>query len=162
MHFFLPALISIGILASNVLADPPRYCQPPDRVDAANNYRYKDMSDVCKETGNCANACVIIIQSATCGTDWTSESVGDLQIAIINQATKDGQFQSTTQGQWTATFDFFTTALPNRKIASNEWFWGLQYQWPGSNSGVKTPQTIYFTMVNDRGQQFVVRGSARC
>jgi hypothetical protein len=50
---------------------------------------------------------------------WTGQDYEDIQNAVAQQATKDGQFQYTTVGRWTVAFPLFiTTAFANRDTSS--------------------------------------------
>ncbi|KAI4142689.1 MAG: hypothetical protein L6R39_004850 [Caloplaca ligustica] len=50
----------------------------------------------------------------TCGGPYDEKESNDLKEAVRQQATKDGQFEGSTVGDWTAAFLLFTTAYDDR------------------------------------------------
>jgi hypothetical protein len=156
--FSLSVLTLVGLLASRALAsisiraDPPDYCQPFDQHDSYNAYSWRDETTACQGSGHCTNACVIFVESITCG-DWTSDHDADLMIGLVNQAVKDGMFETTSQGPWIFSFGAFTSAIPDRAVY-NEWGYAVMDYFSVTR---KTPKTIYFSTVDSKGQYYDIQ-----
>lgn len=54
----------------------------------------------------------------TCGGPYKQEEIDNIKKAVKEQATKDGQWESTDAGEWTATFNLFTTAMEDRDTSA--------------------------------------------
>ncbi|KAL8874967.1 MAG: hypothetical protein Q9198_006612 [Flavoplaca austrocitrina] len=54
----------------------------------------------------------------TCGGPYKPEEIDNIKKAVKEQATKDGQWESTDAGEWTATFNLFTTAMEDRDTSA--------------------------------------------
>jgi hypothetical protein len=125
--------------------DVPDICQPPDRNDEDNAYVYIDMSESCKSSGNCYEACVTFIRSAPppCAGPYDDLTATDLQFGINEQDKKDGQLETTTSGPWTFSFALLlTTAIPNQEVRQEYMTAIMNYLNDGY--GDITPATIYF------------------
>lgn len=72
-------------------------------------YRHYDLS----ATGKSGDAC-IGWKNADCPNPWGALAQSYIKQSINQQITKDGQFKSTTVGNWLAGFDDFTTAFDDR------------------------------------------------
>ncbi|KAF2657425.1 hypothetical protein K491DRAFT_756850 [Lophiostoma macrostomum CBS 122681] len=122
------------------------------------------MSDACKASGDCDEACVTFIQSAPppCGGDYDDVELTDLQIGIGQQITKDGLFESFTSGHWHFSFVLgLTTAIPNRAV-KGEYLTALS-QYLNDGFGDILPATIYFTETEKAdGQKFFIQATYVC
>lgn len=85
----------------------PAACKFP--VGRQNDYGYADQSDV---SGH--DTCVgWALGGPVCGP-WSIEEKGHAMYAVTQQLTKDGQWESTNVGRWTASFNLLTTAFDDR------------------------------------------------
>lgn len=142
-------------------AAAPDICTPTGKVDQDNAYTYIDMSYMCKETGNCHEACVMFMKTTQCGAEGYDEvQVTDLQLGVTEQAKKDGQLETHTEGEWTFMFDWGATAIPNQAV-TNEWRTALINFLNQGN--VFLPSTIYFTEIEkDGGQSYSIQAVNQC
>jgi hypothetical protein len=77
---------------------------------------------VCQEAGIATNCCSAFVGGGgLCPADFSSQSVSDLENAIGQQIQKTGQFDSTTVGKWTASYELFADDKVNPDVLS-EWF----------------------------------------
>ncbi|KAL8881530.1 MAG: hypothetical protein Q9198_001283 [Flavoplaca austrocitrina] len=53
-----------------------------------------------------------------CGGPYKQEEIDNIKKAVKEQATKDGQWESSSAGEWTATFHLFTTAFEDRDTSA--------------------------------------------
>ncbi|KAH8648552.1 hypothetical protein BX600DRAFT_517929 [Xylariales sp. PMI_506] len=138
-------MLSLLCLAASAVADIPTYCVPPDKGDDANLYTYADMSSLCATTGDCTNACVMLVTDGdNCGR-FTSDSYSDLNSALAQQVTKDGTFETTTVGDWIVSFDIlYTSAISNQNVL-DEWSLGLSELY--ANAEDETIGDVWATMV---------------
>lgn len=82
----------------------------------------------------------------TCGGPYKQEEIDNIKKAVREQATKEGQWESTDAGEWTATFNLFTTAFEDRdtsafdktldavNVEGNSGAGQLTYYWQSNNS----------------------------
>ncbi|KAI4196992.1 MAG: hypothetical protein LQ346_003127 [Caloplaca aetnensis] len=54
----------------------------------------------------------------TCGGPWDEAEANNIKQAVRDQATKDGQWESSDAGEWTATFMLATTAFDDRDTSA--------------------------------------------
>ncbi|KAI4199073.1 MAG: hypothetical protein LQ348_001940 [Seirophora lacunosa] len=54
----------------------------------------------------------------TCGGPYEKKELDDIKKAVKNQVKKDGWLESSDAGEWTATFQTFTTAFESRDTAA--------------------------------------------
>ncbi|KAL8756166.1 MAG: hypothetical protein Q9199_003118 [Rusavskia elegans] len=81
----------------------------------------------------------------TCGGPYKQEEIDNIKKAVREQATKEGQWESTEAGEWTATFNLFTTAFEDRdtsafdktldavNVEGNSGAGQLTYYWQSNN-----------------------------
>lgn len=140
----LPFIGPLALLLSGMpivkAADTPDICIPASRNDQKNNYRYYDMTDMCKKTGHCKEACVIFIQSTACARAFDKFDNTEVQSGLAEQVGKDGALTSSRREKWYFSFDGFTTAIPNQPVRA-EFFTALSDY---MNSGYPLPLNIYF------------------
>lgn len=53
-----------------------------------------------------------------CGGPWDKEEVKNIKKAVADVVTKDGHFESSEAGEWTATFQLLTTAFDDRETSA--------------------------------------------
>ncbi|KAL8748392.1 MAG: hypothetical protein Q9184_007339 [Pyrenodesmia sp. 2 TL-2023] len=53
-----------------------------------------------------------------CGGPWDEEEVKNIKQAVRDQVTKDGQWESSDAGEWTATFSLLTSAFDDRDTSA--------------------------------------------
>ncbi|KAL8919569.1 MAG: hypothetical protein Q9208_006686 [Pyrenodesmia sp. 3 TL-2023] len=54
----------------------------------------------------------------TCGGPWDEGEVNNIKQAVRDQVTKDGQFETSEAGEWTASFALFTSAFDDRDTSA--------------------------------------------
>ncbi|KAL8853109.1 MAG: hypothetical protein Q9221_001991 [Calogaya cf. arnoldii] len=54
----------------------------------------------------------------TCNKPWSDEERENIKKAVREQATKDGQFETSSVGEWTAGFQLITTAFDDRDTSA--------------------------------------------
>lgn len=104
--------------------DTPDYCVPVSKVDQYETYAIDDQSSVCSAQGVADTCCITYIAGSICHNTLTSQDQTDLESALGQQITKDGQFKTTTVGSWELGFPDFCTAIANRGVET-EWFQGI-------------------------------------
>ncbi|KAL8652975.1 MAG: hypothetical protein Q9226_004041 [Calogaya cf. arnoldii] len=54
----------------------------------------------------------------TCGGPYEQKEIDDIKKAVVDQVTKDGQFESSEAGEWTAYFNDWTSAFDDRDTSA--------------------------------------------
>jgi hypothetical protein len=134
-----------AMVPQNIVArDTPSYCKPLDKVDQFNDYSTYDESDSCAETADCVNSCGTFITSGA-QPGLTDQIKNDLLLAMGQQVTKDGQFEISKVGGWTASFPLGITAVHNRNIVGE---WSLAVNgYAAANTVI--PVTVYLQATGD-------------
>lgn len=146
-----PFLATAASLPPTVKRDTPIACQFP--LGRENDFGYWDAS----ADAQSGQACVGYgLGTPPCGP-WSVQDQGDAMNAVTQQLTKDGQFQSTTVGRWTATFNLLTTAFDDRNpIYFDHYFQNAQC--PGCKAADGAGALSYYYLRN--GNMLTVTASS--
>ncbi|KAK6065666.1 hypothetical protein SCUP234_10940 [Seiridium cupressi] len=90
---------------------------------------------------------------------WGQESINEMQDAVSQQVTKDGQFKSTTTDHFLAAWHLGTSAVSDREAYKAAWSAAIKELGDCSKASVTCNRrdTTYFLQVDNDSMEFVTR-----